>query len=131
MFLIILGFVPLTIGTIILFVDIFNRIRCSAKVEGTVVGREIRMEYGLRFGAKTLYYYPIYEYEANGREYQNTTKQCSRDEMWYKIGDVCTLSYWPANPNVVIAKGYYGSIVYGSMFAAAGILLLLWGYHYM
>lgn len=127
MVLIALGIIPFVIGCYVLTCEISNRIRCTGTVEGKVVNRVVKVEFGLRFDVRTNYYYPVYEYEVNGRKYFGTTKQCSRDENWYKPGDTSKISYNPDNPEIIVSKNYYGELLYGGVFALAGIILMIIG----
>ena len=67
--MLILGAAALVIGLVVLFNDILYRIICSKNVDGQIIAVTTRVEYGLRLSIRKFYYYPVYEYEVDGRKY--------------------------------------------------------------
>lgn len=125
MFYAIAGLLIITVGLAVLFPEIALRIKCSRKTEGKIVSTYVKTECTGRGGAYVKYYYPVYEYEVNGRKYIGKPNQYSKYENWYKLGDVAQISYNPGNPEEMTTKRFFGGLLMGGAFILAGTISLI------
>ena len=113
-------------GLWILLQDIFLRLRCSKTTEARIVDIYIRTEIFGRGHSIIKYYYPVYEYEVDGRIYQGKPHQCSKLENWFQIGDTALINYNPHDPGNMTVRKNISSLFAGILFVVTGIILLLY-----
>lgn len=119
----IFGMLLIGIGIYFLSLEVWQRCRCSKTCRATIINTYSRVEYVGR--SPVYYYYPVYEYEVNGRKYHGSPKQCSKIENWFQVGDSATIHYNPSNPADMTVKPFMGEIIFGAAFTIAGIIMMV------
>lgn len=104
-------------------------IKCTSTCKGVLNEiceqlREYRDEYG--HNRKKIYYFPIYEFEANGKKYKirDTTGNFSQEN--FKIGKIIEIKYNPENPEECYKEGDVFSKVW-LVFLIVGIICIIEG----
>lgn len=124
MILALLGPTLICIGLMILVSISSKRLRCTNAVDGKIVDIFTKQEAIFRGGFET-YYYPVYEYQVEGRTYHSSSTQCSKLENWFQIGDTSTIYYNQHNPEEIVSKRFGGDFIASAAFTIAGIILLV------
>lgn len=125
---IIIGVVFMAIGGVLYFMNNSKIQNCTVEVEATVVDHKIEVEVD-GDNSRTLYY-PIMEYEADGKTMKVTMDKGSEEMEEYMTGEKVVVLYNPNNVAEFIVKGDYSSIIISIVFAALGAVVTIAGIIY-
>ena len=100
--------------------------RCTESVEGIVVEVVREENYDYDDGTTSYTYYPVIEYDANGKKVSKRYGTGTNPSK-YSVRDSVNVKYNPNNVEEYIIDGDKGANIFGIIFAAVGIFLLIYG----
>ncbi|MBR6452336.1 MAG: DUF3592 domain-containing protein [Lachnospiraceae bacterium] len=119
--LLIVGILIFVVGGFLFYLAIRNLLKCKEEAEGTVVGVERK-----RMNRKNQYY-PVVEFEAQGRTIRKTADVSSAFSTKYKEGKIMKVKYNADNPEEFFIKGksFWTDFLGGLFLMAIGVFLIV------
>ena len=117
------------IGVILLLVQVIRKNRklfpaVTATIIDSIPGEKLRL---VRHGAFVEHvYYPLIEYEVNGKVYHGKGSSYSLNPKSYQKGDAINIGVSRYDPNHIVMFEDNGSVKNAIVFIACGILLVLY-----
>ena len=117
--LLIVGILIFVVGAFLFYLAIRNAVKCKEETEGTVVGVERK-----RMSRKN-HYYPVVEFEAQGRTIRKTADISSAFSTKYKEGKIMKIKYNADNPEEFFIKGksFWADFLGGLFLMALGVFI--------
>lgn len=121
-FFLVVGILLTLVGTLACSADVFARIRCRVKIQGTI--ESVKVEKVVLRGSPLKYYIPVISYTVD-KTYTAAAPLKTSNEEKYKVGDSVGIYYNEKKPDEFYIKEKFVTLFGGLAILIAGVCLIV------